>query len=319
MAKFDKFQLTHTGRLMIADCQANAKTLNITYCKTSSHNYYNDDLDTLTDLLDIKQSVLISEKEVVNDVVKLTVNIDNTQLITGYDFYTYGIWANNGGSDVLFAVGANNNGDEIPAISESIWQTLIVSNITITNAPDVSITVDPAANATKVWVENKITETKTWVSNTFVEKKTTTGSFAYTHNGATQGETGISQSPTANSIAQRDSNNYLFANTPVGSSDNALVNKGRLNAETTVTIPNSGWSATATNGLYSITINVPNMYPSYVGTQAWDIDRTGSATDIETREDMASSIKRIESGTNQITVYATEKPTSQFQIRFFGL
>lgn len=158
MAIWSKCNITDVGKALIADCQANNKTLNFTNCKTSSHNYYNDDITLLTDLSDVQQTKAITEKYVENNnTVKLTTNIDNNQLTTGYQLYTYGLYANNGGLDVLLFVGTTDTPDTVPAVSEAPWQAIINTHITINNSPEITIQVNLAANATMQWVnENKL-------------------------------------------------------------------------------------------------------------------------------------------------------------------
>lgn len=158
MAIWTKCLITDVGRNLIANCQANARTLHITNCVSSSHDYHSDAIENLTSLLDIEQTVQINDKTVENSTtVKLIANFDNSTLTTGYDFYTYGIYANDGiNSDVLLLVGVTDTPDSVPAVSTAPWQALINTHIVIANMPNVEIQVNPAANATMGWVENYV-------------------------------------------------------------------------------------------------------------------------------------------------------------------
>lgn len=155
MAVWNNCIFTNVGRQLIADCQANSKTLVISQCSTSSRNYTGVDLSNLTVLDDIKQTVNITEKLQEGDTYRVTANFDNTQVVTEYELYTYGVYANaNGGANVLLLVGATDTPDTVPAISDAPWQAIINSHITIANAPDITINVDLSANATMQWVQD---------------------------------------------------------------------------------------------------------------------------------------------------------------------
>lgn len=322
MANFNKFVITYLGRAMIAACQASAKTINITYCKTSSHNYYNDDLSVLTELEDIEQRVLVSGKSSSGDTIKLESNLTNQSLALGYDFYTYGIYANSGGDDILLAVGASDTADFIPAGSEAPWQTIIHSFITISNSPNVTINVDLAANATVEYVNDKVDEINETISDinddisdlddNKVDKKTTTGQFAYTHDGAGQGEIEVIASLKGSTIPQRDASGNMLAATPVGNHDTYVVNKGSLNRVTEVTVPYTGWTYNSSSQIYQITIPVTNMYSSYVGTKdaVPKITPGNYIQTIEKIKDQFSHILLITSGNGSITVYADEIPSN---------
>lgn len=158
MAIWTKCLITDAGRNLIATCQANARTLHITNCVSSSHDYHNDTIESLTSLLNIEQTVQINDKIVENSTtVKLIANFDNSTLTTGYDFYTYGIYANDGiGSDVLLLVGVTDTPDSVPAVSIAPWQAIINTHIAIANMPSVVVQVNPAANATMEYVNNKL-------------------------------------------------------------------------------------------------------------------------------------------------------------------
>lgn len=158
MAVWTKCLITDIGRNLIATCQANARTLYVTNCVSSSHDYHNDTIEDLTSLLDIEQTVQVNDKTVENlTTVKLMANFDNSTLATGYDFYTYGIYANDGvGSDVLLLVGVTDAPDSVPAISTAPWQAIINTHIAIANIPNVEVQVNPAANATQEYVQNYV-------------------------------------------------------------------------------------------------------------------------------------------------------------------
>ncbi len=148
--------LTDVGRALIAECQGSGLALNITNCSTSSHDYSSSDISTLTALEDIEQTVAVSEKYGSGDSVRVVANFDNTSITTSYNIYSYGLYANNGGSDVLLLVGCTDSPVTVPAISEVVWQALFDSVIKIDNAPTITITVNPAYNATQEYVQNYV-------------------------------------------------------------------------------------------------------------------------------------------------------------------
>ena len=91
-----------------------------------------------------------------------------------------------------------------------------------------------------------------------------------------------------------------------------------------VTIPISGWTTNTdddSTNYYSIDINVTGMTSAYVGTNACDYVRpaTYNVAELETIQEMFNLITDIQSNDGYITVYASEIPTTAFQIYLYGV
>ena len=98
----------------------------------------------------------------------------------------------------------------------------------------------------------------------------------------------------------------------------------RIKTETIVTIPISGWTTVTddnSENYYTIDINVTNMTSSYTGTNACDYVRPNPYTvsDNDTIKEMFELITDIQSNDGYITVYASEIPTTAFQIYLYGV
>ena len=156
MADWNNYKITNAGLSLIAEAQAQGVVLTFTNLKTSSHDYSSATLETLTALEDVEQTFALTEKVNINNKVKLTANLDNTLLINGYQFYTYGLYANIGSADVLVFVATTDDPDSVPSSSDSAWQTIINSYLTISNEVNVTINVDLSANATQQYVQTYV-------------------------------------------------------------------------------------------------------------------------------------------------------------------
>lgn len=156
MANWSNYKITNVGLSLIAEAQAQGLTLTFTNLKTSSHDYSSATLETLTDLEDIEQTFALTEKTNINNKVRLTANLNNNLLVNGYQFYTYGLYANTGSSDVLVFVASCSDPDDVPSSNESAWQTIINSYLTISNEVNVTINIDLSANATQQYVQDYV-------------------------------------------------------------------------------------------------------------------------------------------------------------------
>lgn len=183
MAYWNRYATTQQGLDMIAEAEAQGLPLTFTNFKTSSYDYSQDDLVSLTDIEDVEQNFIISEKANVNNKIKLSANMVNTGLLTSYVFRTYGLYANIGGEDKLVFVATSQDSDTIPAGADAPYQSIMNSYMTISNAVNVTINVDLTENATQQYVLQKIKEqsekatrvtipTTSWITNTDSDNNT---------------------------------------------------------------------------------------------------------------------------------------------------
>ena len=107
MGQYAGTVVTNAGQSLFAQCLAEGATVQFTSIKTSSYAIPDSvDLETLTDLQSIKQTVVPSFTQVVdNNVVQVSVNISNAEVVTEYNVEALGIYASKGnGNPILFAV-----------------------------------------------------------------------------------------------------------------------------------------------------------------------------------------------------------------------
>lgn len=107
MGQYAGTVVTNAGQSLFAQCLAEGATVQFTSIKTSSYAIPDSvDLETLTDLQSIKQTVAPSFTQVVdNNVVQVSVNISNAEVVTEYNVEALGIYASKGnGNPILFAV-----------------------------------------------------------------------------------------------------------------------------------------------------------------------------------------------------------------------
>ncbi len=142
MATWNSYVLTEKGEALLASTISAEKTLTITMAKTSSRDYKNEALAKLETLEDIKQEFKPDSISTVNDVTsKIAVTISNLALTEAYTLNTIGIYANNGGEDVLFCVATAAEAETMPAYDGGIIKE-IAAKIYITTSSSKYITID---------------------------------------------------------------------------------------------------------------------------------------------------------------------------------
>ena len=142
MATWNSYVLTEKGEALLASTISAGKTLTITMAKTSSRDYKNAVLAKLETLEDVKQEFKPDSISTVNDVTsKIAVTINNLALTEAYTLNTIGIYANNGGDDVLFCVATAAEAETMPAYDGGVIKE-IAAKIYITTSSSKYITID---------------------------------------------------------------------------------------------------------------------------------------------------------------------------------
>lgn len=159
MAEYSKLITTKKGEALVAKVLTGvADKINFTSVVSSSAKYEISELENLTELEDIKQTSIISHKEIVNDIsIKLQAAFTNTELKTGYYMRTLGLLAEDPDEGpVLFAVTVETTGNCYmpPYNGVTVSGASIVMITTVSNAESVNLEVDPAAIATANDVNN---------------------------------------------------------------------------------------------------------------------------------------------------------------------
>lgn len=152
MAEFSSFVITAKGQALMAKLIASSGTCNFSAIKTSTTVYTQGQLEALTALTNIKQSAEISSINRINNVsVNIKGALNNTALVTGYTVNAIGLYAidpNEG--EILYAVARATQAGYMPPYN-SITSSGILFDfvITVGNASNVTVTVNPAAVATQ--------------------------------------------------------------------------------------------------------------------------------------------------------------------------
>lgn len=158
MAEFSKLVITKKGQKLIAKILEGASE-NITFTKicSSDTQYENNRLENLEALESIKQENAISHIERKNDVtVSMETLFTNKDLKTGYYMRSVGLYATDpDDGEILYAVTVEKTGQcYIPAHNGTTFTEILIHLVTtVGNAENVSIIVDPSAEATKKDIE----------------------------------------------------------------------------------------------------------------------------------------------------------------------
>jgi hypothetical protein len=152
MAEFGSFVITTKGQALMAKLIASTGTTNFTAIKTSSTVYTQGQLEALTALTNIKQSTDISSIERINgSSVNIKGALNNTALVTGYTVNTIGLYAiDPDEGEILYAVARAITAGYMPPYN-SITSSGILFDfvVTVGNATNVTVTINPAAVATQ--------------------------------------------------------------------------------------------------------------------------------------------------------------------------
>lgn len=159
MATYNQFIVTDTGRKLLAKAVTDKEKFTISSIKTSSHDYQQTDLQSLTKLVDIVQSFPLSSADTIDETTaKLQFNITNVGLGTSYTLETLGIYASYNDSETLFAVCTANNPDVMNAGQEGalIRNILVTVYIKTANASSIDIAVAMDTYVTKEMLDQAI-------------------------------------------------------------------------------------------------------------------------------------------------------------------
>ena len=144
------FIITNKGQALMTKVMQGA-TCDFTKIKLSSQEYTDAQIATLSDLTNVKQSTNVSKKTVVNSTsIQIEGAVDNTQLATGYDIKTIGIYATDpDDGEILYAAArAINPGYMPPYNGVTVSGGVFKFVITIGASSQVTLAVDPAGYAT---------------------------------------------------------------------------------------------------------------------------------------------------------------------------
>lgn len=152
MGKYKGAVITTVGQNLIAEALAGHGTVTFTTLVTSSHQYPDStNLQALTSLDDVEQTVIISSATVFDsNILQVAANVGNAGVTTAYLIHTIGLYAKlDDNAPVLAAVVVAINPDEMPAEDPASPSSFLYTiQMLISNADQISVTVNPAASVT---------------------------------------------------------------------------------------------------------------------------------------------------------------------------
>ncbi|WP_444311360.1 hypothetical protein, partial [Megamonas funiformis] len=162
MANLQGYELTVTGRALLAKAGTGACTLNFTKVKLGADETSLNDLINKTDLVgtNIKQIDIVGSKanEATFTIIATVTNsgMQNNFLIRQVGIFAKGVAATNPGTGVtpedvnetLFAVAYDTQPDIIPAESITPYTRQFNANMTVTNVEQCYVTLTPAGVVT---------------------------------------------------------------------------------------------------------------------------------------------------------------------------
>lgn len=152
MAEYSKLVITNNGQALMAKMIAGSGNIEFTKVCASSTQYTESQLQALTSLSSIKQTVLVSKVTRTNEVaIKVDAAFSNTELSEGYYMRTLGLYAvDQDKGEILYAVTIETSGNCYmpPYNGITVSAAYVQLYTTVGNAENVSLAVNPGAYAT---------------------------------------------------------------------------------------------------------------------------------------------------------------------------
>lgn len=144
--------ITNAGEELISRLISETAAARFTKVSTTDHDYSGIDPKTLTELDDVKQTVLISDiSRVDKTLVEIIAAFDNKELKIGYYTRALGVYAEDqDGNEILFGVGIEQEHPSYlpPFSGRTVSSITYRLNIKVNNSEQVKIEVDPGAYMT---------------------------------------------------------------------------------------------------------------------------------------------------------------------------
>lgn len=151
MSEFRQLIITNKGQALMAKLIAGTANVTFTKVAASSTTYSDSQIPGLTGLSNVKQQVAVSKVTKINSVaVQVDAAMENSALTTGYYMNSLGLYAKDPDEgEILYAVAGANVGAYMPPYNGiTVSGAYLKLVTTVSNASNVSMTVDPAAVAT---------------------------------------------------------------------------------------------------------------------------------------------------------------------------
>lgn len=308
MGVYKKAIITEAGEALAARAVSGEATVQFSHAKTSAHIYADGtNLKKLTDLEEIKQVVIPSNIQVVNNtLVSIRSMFDNNEITQEYLIQNVGIYASDGEKEILFAICQAATPDQMPAFNGVAPSSFIYNvQIGIAQADQLSISVNTAGAAMVQDVldlERKIEEKKV---------DSVGGDTADTLVSAFDVSSDSFPVP-----AEREKARTRWGKMKKFAEDFKKWMAGISN-EVEVTLPASGWSGSAP---YTQTVAVPGLKSTDKIKLMSAVKKDTPAETVQTWEKMSGMIKAGEALNGQAVFYCPlKKPTKDFKIKLVGV
>ena len=196
MAQYSKLIITSKGHTLMAKLIAGTATAQFTKICSSSAEYKLEELEKLTELNNIIQTIAISSAERVSDnAVKVMAVFSNEKLPDGYYMRTLGLYANDPDEgEILYAVTVEESGScYMPAYSGvNVSSAHVNFIVAVGNADHINMEVSPAAVVTTAQCQANREKLCTAVLAYF-DENSLEESFGEVFDGGSVTESGMSQ------------------------------------------------------------------------------------------------------------------------------
>ena len=166
------FIITNKGQALMAKLMQGTGTCDFTNIRLSSQTYTDAQIKTLTALANVKQTAAVTKKTVVNNTsIQIEGAVDNTQLATGYNINTIGIYATDpDDGEILYAAARAITAGYMPpyngiTVSGGVFKFVV----TVGASSQVTLTVDPAGYASIADIQSleaEVSDVKAYVGMT---------------------------------------------------------------------------------------------------------------------------------------------------------
>ena len=151
MAEFKRVVITRKGQALMAKLMSGSGTTHFTAIKVSDSSFNEDQLEGLTSIGNVKQTVSISKVDRTNNVAaEVEGAISNTNLTVGYYMRTLGLYAQDPDEgEILYAVTIASQAGYMPPFNgKTTSGAFFRITTTIGNADNLNVQVNPSAVAT---------------------------------------------------------------------------------------------------------------------------------------------------------------------------
>ena len=147
----DHIIVTANGKRLLARAAAGEVSVVFTRAGTSSAEYEEGELESLSELKNLLQQVEISNVEIEDDTtIVISSHVDNRELETGYYITAIGIFAKaEGEEEILYAVSLVSNTPYMPELSATLTGVSFRFTLKVGDSSNITIHVDELTSVTE--------------------------------------------------------------------------------------------------------------------------------------------------------------------------